>query len=140
MWPDLTLCIPALHPAKIILPKNWVDSPIIWVIIPKLWVEYGNNERGDFRAASHGLIRQRVRLSDVASLVDTSADDLLALDDALKRLAEIDPPKADLVKLRYFAGLSEQQAADALGISRSTASRYWTFSRAWLIHEIEGDS
>lgn len=53
------------------------------------------------------------------------------------RFTELDPQKAELVKLRYFAGLTEQAAADALGISRATASRYWTFARAWLIQAME---
>ena len=55
------------------------------------------------------------------------------------RLAAIDPVKAELVKLRYFAGLSEEQAATALDISRATASRYWTYARAWLIQAIEAE-
>ena len=88
----------------------------------------------------HGGDRSRVGLSRVASVVDTPADDLLALDAALKRFSELAPQKAELVKLRYFAGLSEQDAADALGISRATASRYWTFSRAWLIQAMEDES
>jgi RNA polymerase sigma factor (TIGR02999 family) len=85
----------------------------------------------------HGGGRERVQLDDVAIADDTPVEQLLALDAALDRLAESDPVKAELVKLRYFAGLSEEEAATALGISRATASRYWTFSRAWLIQEIE---
>jgi RNA polymerase sigma factor (TIGR02999 family) len=67
-------------------------------------------------------------------------DDLLALDEALTRLEQEDPPKAELVKLRFFTGLSVEQAAAALGISRATADRYWRFARAWLFHEIAGSS
>ncbi len=59
-------------------------------------------------------------------------DDLLALDDALDRLAALDAPKADLVKLLYFAGLNLDEAAAAMGMSRSTAHRHWTYARAWL--------
>ncbi|NNF42155.1 MAG: sigma-70 family RNA polymerase sigma factor [Phycisphaerales bacterium] len=62
---------------------------------------------------------------------------LLALHEALTRLEAIDPDKAMLVKLRHFAGLSEAQAAEALDISRATASRQWTYARAWLYDEIE---
>lgn len=69
--------------------------------------------------------------------VDDYAE-LLALDEALEQLADETPEKAELVKLRYFAGLTEQQAAEALGISRATASRYWTYARAWLYRRIEG--
>ena len=92
------------------------------------------------RRERHGGGNERVSLSDVASLVQTPPDELLALDEALTRFTEFDPQKAELVKLRYFAGLSEQDAADALGISRATASRYWTFARAWLIQAMESGS
>ena len=76
---------------------------------------------------------------DVDGLPDTQrADKLLALDDALARLEQQDPAKAQLVKLRYFAGLSHQEAADALGISTTTADRYWAYARAWLQREMDG--
>jgi RNA polymerase sigma factor (TIGR02999 family) len=65
-------------------------------------------------------------------------EDLLALDEALKRLAEEDPLKARLVELRYFAGLTSDQAAQALGISPSTADRHWAFARAWLQAQVRG--
>lgn len=85
----------------------------------------------------HGGQHARVPLSDVELAAEAPVEELLALDAALDRLAVLDPVKADLVKLRYFAGLSEEEAAAALGISRPTASRYWTFARAWLIHALE---
>ena len=61
-----------------------------------------------------------------------NADELLALDDALTRLAAADPRRAELVRLRYFAGLTLEQAAELLGISRATADRHWAFARTWL--------
>jgi RNA polymerase sigma factor (TIGR02999 family) len=90
------------------------------------------------RRARHGGERQRVPLSEVGPVVEAQPDELLALDEALERFSGVDPLKAELVKLRYFGGLSEQEAAETLGISRATASRYWTFARAWLINAIEG--
>jgi DNA-directed RNA polymerase specialized sigma24 family protein len=63
-------------------------------------------------------------------------DDLLALDEALALLAAQDPAKAELVKLRYFAGLSVEETAHCLGISRATADRWWAFARAWLFEKI----
>ncbi len=67
--------------------------------------------------------------------------DLLALDEALARLEREDPPKAELVKLRYFAGLTLVEAAEVLGISRATADRRWAFARAWLFREVsKGDA
>ena len=67
-------------------------------------------------------------------------DDLIALDEALNRLAEIDPGKAELVKLRYFAGMTQPEAAEVLGIARSTADAWWRYARAWLHQEIAGSS
>lgn len=65
-------------------------------------------------------------------------EELLALDEALQKLAEADPLKAQLVELRYFAGLTGEQAAEVLGISPTTADRYWAYARAWLQAEIRG--
>jgi RNA polymerase sigma factor (TIGR02999 family) len=90
------------------------------------------------RRTRHGGNRQRVPLSEAGPVVEAQPDELLALDVALERLSAVDPLKAELVKLRYFCGLSEQEAADALSISRATASRYWTYARACLINAIDG--
>jgi len=79
-----------------------------------------------------GLHREPVEL--VAAIPDERQDDLLALDEALCRLEQVDKAKADLVKLRYFAGLTIPQAAEAMRISVTTANRYWSYARAWL-HE-----
>jgi RNA polymerase sigma factor (TIGR02999 family) len=86
----------------------------------------------------HGGDRQRVDLDGalVANDDDTSADDLIALDEALERLSKKDKVKADLVKLRYFAGLTIEQTAEILSISPTTAKRYWAFARAWLVREM----
>jgi RNA polymerase sigma factor (TIGR02999 family) len=90
------------------------------------------------RRTRHGGNRQRVPLSDAEPAAEAPADDLLALDEALERFTAIDTTKAELVKLRFFAGLSEEQAAAALGISRATASRHWNYARAWLIDAVNG--
>ena len=66
-------------------------------------------------------------------------DELLALHEALDRFAEHDPAKAKLVGLRFFAGLTLDQAADCLGVSRSTADRAWRYARAWLYANMSGD-
>jgi len=77
--------------------------------------------------------------ADTDKLVDTHRDDkLLALDEAISRLAAADPTKAELIKLRYFAGLSVEEAARALGISTTTADRYWAYARAWLQRAMTG--
>jgi RNA polymerase sigma factor (TIGR02999 family) len=79
----------------------------------------------------HGGGRRRVSLGDLPAL-ERSPDDLLALDDALTKLAAEDAAAADLVKLRFYAGFSVEEAADALAISRAQGYRHWTFARAWL--------
>ena len=86
----------------------------------------------------HGGARRRIDLEEVDVPAGSRSPDLLALDEALTRLAAEDPVKARLVELRYFAGLSVQEAADALGISRATADRYWSFARSWLYCELRG--
>ena len=68
--------------------------------------------------------------------LDTVPQEILDLDEALGHLAEEDPAKADLVKLRFFAGLSLPQAAAVLGISSTTADRHWAYARAWLYNEL----
>jgi RNA polymerase sigma factor (TIGR02999 family) len=86
----------------------------------------------------HGGRRARVPIDDVDPVAPGAPDDLVALDEALTLLAAEDPRKADLVKLRYFAGLSVEQAADALGISRATADRYWAYAKVWLYRAVTG--
>ena len=81
--------------------------------------------------------RVRMELMDGDLSMEEDPDNLIALDDALKKLAEKDPTKADLVKLRYFAGLTIEQAAQLLNISTATAKRYWTYARAWLYGQIQ---
>ena len=88
------------------------------------------------RAARHGghFRRVSIELGDLSG--QSRDDDLVTLDSALERLERLDETKAKLVKLRYFAGLTNSQAAAALGIGVSTADRYWAFSRCWLRSEI----
>ena len=83
-----------------------------------------------------GGARQKVDLDNVSIVIEGPSDDIVALDEALTKLALEDPVKAGLVKLRYFAGLTIEQAAGILNISRATADRYWSYSRAWLFDEI----
>ncbi len=84
----------------------------------------------------HGRNHQRVELDDAEIPVEQPSEDILALNEALEKLSLEDPDKAELVKLRYFAGLTIQQSAVILKISRATAERYWSYARAWLFHEI----
>lgn len=88
----------------------------------------------------HGGDHKRVDLDNAAITVEENPDELIALDEALAKLAIEDSTKADLVKLRYFAGLSIDQAAEILVISRATAIRHWSFTRAWLFHRVKRSS
>jgi RNA polymerase sigma factor (TIGR02999 family) len=90
------------------------------------------------KAEKHGGGLARHDAAEVPIPAPEPAEDLVALDEALDRLAELDAQKAELVKLRYFAGLTIEEAADALGISPATAKRHWAYSRAWLYQAIAG--
>jgi RNA polymerase sigma factor (TIGR02999 family) len=79
----------------------------------------------------HGGGRRRVELNEAHRVLESS-DDLLLLDEALDQLSAEDATAVEIVKLRLFAGLSVEEAADALGLARATAYRHWTFARAWL--------
>jgi RNA polymerase sigma factor (TIGR02999 family) len=87
----------------------------------------------------HGGNRKRVDLDEACPLARLPSNDLVALDEALTRLATRDPVRAELVKLRFFAGLTMPEAAQALGVSLATAERYWTFARTWLYAELAPD-
>jgi RNA polymerase sigma factor (TIGR02999 family) len=90
------------------------------------------------RALKHGGGRKRVDFDEAVPTKDndSSSDSLIALDEALEKFSKKDKVKADLVKLRYFAGLTSEQAAEVLGISHNTADQYWTYARVWLRLEI----
>jgi RNA polymerase sigma factor (TIGR02999 family) len=88
------------------------------------------------RTQKHGGNLARRTLEDLPQDTPELVDDLLALDEALEKFAKEEPVKAELVKLRHFAGLSVDQAAQALNISPATADRYWAYARAWLHAEI----
>ena len=84
------------------------------------------------RRTKHGGDRRRVGLEEALSIAEAPSDDLVALDEALNRFEAIDPMAAQVVKLRYFAGLSMPQVAKTLGLSLRTAERNWTYAKTWL--------
>jgi RNA polymerase sigma factor (TIGR02999 family) len=94
----------------------------------RILVDHARRER----RPKHGGDRKRIDLEQCCALAPAATDDVLAVDEALKQLGAQDPAKAQLVKLRYFGGLSLEESAAVLGISLSTAKRHWTYSRAWL--------
>src|SRR6266568_1344859 len=90
------------------------------------------------RRTKHGGGRQRINLDKSLPSHPTNSEQVLALDEALRRLAGQDPEAAAIVKLRYFAGLSVEEAAQAVRMSRANAYRHWNFARAWLMEELSG--
>lgn len=91
------------------------------------------------RADKRGGDRQKLRLEPNGFAVNDVPDEVLDLDEALEKFAREDPAKAQLVRLRFFAGLSLDEAAAALGISPTTADRHWTYARAWLFNQLRQD-
>jgi RNA polymerase sigma factor (TIGR02999 family) len=91
-------------------------------------------------AAKRGGDFKRQSLTDVEPVVPVEPTDLMAVDEALTKLAAHDATKAELVKLRFFAGLTLEQAAAVLNISPATADRYWSYARVWLLREITAAS
>jgi RNA polymerase sigma factor (TIGR02999 family) len=98
----------------------------------RILVEQARRKQAD----KHGGGRLRVELPDNLADPGVRSDDLVALDEALSRLERHDLAAAQLVKLRYFAGLSHQEAAEALGLSRGAADRLWALARAWLFRQL----
>jgi RNA polymerase sigma factor (TIGR02999 family) len=94
------------------------------------------NRARDKKRLKRGGGRRKLDLNQIEIALDTPSGDLIALDDALEKLAQEDKLCADLVKLRFFAGLKLGEAAASLGIPRRTADRYWSFARAWLFEEL----
>ena len=87
--------------------------------------------------AKHGGGIARVELTDAAAQAEADPGDFLVIDEAIDRLAADDPAAAELVKLRYYAGLSVEEAAAALGLARSTAYEHWAYGRAWLASRLD---
>ncbi|HXS67548.1 MAG TPA: sigma-70 family RNA polymerase sigma factor [Candidatus Polarisedimenticolia bacterium] len=91
------------------------------------------------RAVRHGGDRQRLNVEDIEIAAPEKEAELLAINESLEKLAALDKQKAELVKLRYFVGLTIEESAAVLGVSVPTANRWWTYARAWLYEQIQGD-
>ena len=100
----------------------------------RILIEHARRKRSHKRGGE----QKRVELSEPLLIAadETALDEILALDEALEKLAKKDELKADLVKLRFYAGLTIEQSAKSLGISLTTAKTYWAYTRAWLLREI----
>ena len=98
----------------------------------RILIDNARRKKSQKRGGQH----QRVVFDELNVADQYNSDELLALDDALTRLAQHDPDVAEIVKLRYFAGFTLEQAAKIKGISRRTAGRYWNYARLWLCREL----
>jgi RNA polymerase sigma factor (TIGR02999 family) len=88
------------------------------------------------KATRHGGGQVRVDIQEIELAAPAEDDQILAIDEALARFSAVDPQKAELVKLRYFVGMTIEEAAGAMGISEATAKRWWDYARAWLRAEV----
>lgn len=130
-----------VHEAYLRLVKDSADRP--WdhrghffaaaaEAMRRILVENARRKRGPRRGGRHP--RQDIELDQLAA--DGPTVDLVALDEALERLAAESPARAELIKLRFFGGLTMPEAAACLGVSLATAERYWTFAKSWLLAEL----
>jgi RNA polymerase sigma factor (TIGR02999 family) len=97
------------------------------------------NRARDKKRLKRGGDRALVDLEQIEAAFDTNDEQLIELDEALEKLAAEDANCAELVKLRFFAGLTLREAAELLGLSQRTAEREWAYARAWLFHELSGN-
>jgi RNA polymerase sigma factor (TIGR02999 family) len=118
-------------------PQNWNSRGHFFAAaaeaMRRILVENARRKRG----LKHGGARQRVDLEPDQLLCDGLSEDMIALDEALARLADHKPQVAEVVKLRYFAGLTLGQISEILAISRRTADSYWAYARAWLYRKLD---
>lgn len=117
-------------------PQNWDSRGHFFVAAAEAMRRILVDNARRKRRCKRGGDCQKVELEEADLAIEGPSEDVVALDEALMKLAKEDPTKADLVKLRCFGGLTLEQAAQVLGISRASASRYWSYARAWLFHEI----
>ncbi|MDI6451780.1 sigma-70 family RNA polymerase sigma factor [Anaerobaca lacustris] len=117
-------------------PQSWENHGHFFAAaaeaMRRILVDHARCKKSQRRGGNH----QRVELESLDSVVSEPPEYLVRLDDALTKLAQEDPELAELVKLRYFAGLTLEQAAEIKGISRRTAGRYWHYARLWLYREV----
>ena len=97
------------------------------------------NRARDKKRLKRGGDRRRINLDQIEVALDTSDEQLIELDDALEKLAAEDLQCAQLVQLRFFAGLTLREAAESLGLPQRTAEREWAYARAWLFDKLTGD-
>jgi RNA polymerase sigma factor (TIGR02999 family) len=115
---------------------NWQNRAHFFGAAARLMRQILINHAEARRAAKRGGEAERISLNDVDQFTVEQGLDLEALDEALKRLEQIDPPQSRIVELRYFSGLTIEEIAEVMGISPATVKREWSTARAWLRREL----
>jgi RNA polymerase sigma factor (TIGR02999 family) len=121
-------------------PQQWDNRGHFFAAAAEAMRRLLINRARDKKRLKRGGQRQRVDLARLESLLAADDDELLAVDDAIEKLAAEDPTAAQIVKLRFYAGLTMPETAAALGLSLRTAERQWTYARAWLYQQLTGDN
>lgn len=116
-------------------PVQWENRTHFFAVAARQLRRIVVNYARDRQAAKRGGKQARLSLSDVSLAVRTT--DVLEVDEALRRLEQLDSRAAEVVELRYFGGLTETEAAEAIGISVATLRRDWDFARAWLVQQLK---
>jgi RNA polymerase sigma factor (TIGR02999 family) len=119
--------------------KNWDSRGHFFAAAAEAMRRILVNHARDKSRLKRGGGWKRLDLEQLAAVEDSTPDELVALDEALEQLAHENPKCAELVKLRFFAGCTLEEAAAYLGFARRTADRYWAFARAWLYHTLNQD-
>lgn len=124
---------------------EWQDRAHFFAIaaraMRRILVDYARRHRAVRRGGlADGTPPARVSLDDIDLPVAERAEALLGLDEALARLEQVDPRMANVVECRFFAGLTEAETAEALGVSQRTVAREWSVAKGWLYGELQGDS
>ena len=118
-------------------PVDWQNRAHFFAVAAQQLRRILVNHARDRSAAKRGGKQVKIELFDEAGVSQPREQDLLELDDALSRLEQIDPRAARVIELRFFGGLTENEIAEALGISLSTMKRDWSFGRAWLLSRLQ---
>ena len=122
------------------MDKDWQNRSHFYAVaaqsMRRILVDYARQRK----AAKRDGNRQRVELTDALAIPGERLDEILAIDEALKRLAEFDPRRAKVVEMRFFGGMTEDEAAEVLGVAPRTVKRDWNAAKAWLHGELAAAS